>query len=139
MNKSPELDDVYKLLRKKSAYWEDFGRDLFLDENFRQQLRHERSSTAEAKLTKVLNKWIESESSDVTWRNLMKVLKRLQFLDMAMDVKRYLERKEVIENYHQKMDYKGHLFKSMCDVLSLKVIHVHHDLRKMFITLVWND
>ena len=21
----------------------------------------------------------------------------------------------------------------------LKVIHVHHDLRKMFITLVWND
>ena len=23
--------------------------------------------------------------------------------------------------------------------LLLKVIHVHHDLRKMFITLVWND
>ena len=21
----------------------------------------------------------------------------------------------------------------------LKVIHIHHDLRKMFITLVWND
>ena len=22
---------------------------------------------------------------------------------------------------------------------NLKVIHIHHDLRKMFITLVWND
>ena len=22
---------------------------------------------------------------------------------------------------------------------NVKVIHVHHDLRKMFITLVWND
>ena len=24
-------------------------------------------------------------------------------------------------------------------VYALKVIHVHHDLRQMFITLVWND
>ena len=23
--------------------------------------------------------------------------------------------------------------------ITLKVIHVHHDLRKMFITLVWKD
>ena len=29
-----------------------------------------------------------------------------------------------------------HMYKLL---ISLKVIYVHHDLRKMFITLVWND
>ena len=114
LKKSPEIDDVFNLLKIKSAHWDDFARDLFLDYSFRELLKHEDSLTAMEKLERVLKKWIECESSDVTWSNLMQVLKRLQFLDIAMDVKRYLERKEVIEKYHQKMDYKGQLFKINC-------------------------
>ena len=79
-----------------------------MDYNFRQQL-HKDSLTANAKLEKVLRKWMQSESSDVTWSNLFEVLEQLQFLDIASEVKSYLDRKEVIEKYHKKKDYTGQL------------------------------
>ena len=113
LKKSPEVDDVYKLLRKKSAHWDDFARELLIDYNFRQELQ-EGCSTTNAKLEKVLRKWMESKSSDVTWRNVFEVLEQLQFLDIASEVKIYLEKKEVIEKYHHKNDYKGQLF--MCGI-----------------------
>ena len=109
MNKSAEVEDVYKFHRNKSAHWDDFARDLLIDYNFRQQLSHDGSLTANAKLEQVIRKWMESKTSDVTWSNLFEVLEQLEFLDIASKVKRYLERKEVIEKYHKKKDYTGQL------------------------------
>ena len=119
MKKSPEFEDVYKFLRNKSAHWDDFARDLLVDYNFRQEL-HQGSLTANAKLEKVLRKWMESKSSDVTWRNLFEVLEQLQFLDTASHVKSYLEREEVIEKYYQKKDCTGQLL--MCVVYNQCII-----------------
>ena len=110
LNKSPEVDDVYELLSKRSVRWNDFARALNIDLNFRETLVREGSTTTEeCKLEKVLQKWMESKSSDVTWNNLVDVLEQLHFLDIASEVKCYLERKEVIEKYHKKKDYTGQL------------------------------
>ena len=106
LRKSPERQDVYKLLKKKSTYWDDFARDLDLDINFREELKREGSTTTGgSKLERVIIKWIESESSDVTWNNLIEVLEGLEFLDIAREVKSYLEREEVVKKYSRKDDY----------------------------------
>ena len=111
MKKPPEVDDVYELLSKRSARWNDFARALKIDANFREKLqRHGFATTEETKLESILYKWIESEPSDVTWSNLIKVLERLQFLDIASEVKGYLKNEEVIKKYRQKKDYTGQLF-----------------------------
>ena len=106
LKKSPERQDAYKLLKKKSANWDDFARDLDIELNFREDLQREGSTrTSGSKLERILIKWIESESSDVTWSNLIEVLEGLEFLDLVREVKSYLEKGEVIEKYSQKEDY----------------------------------
>ena len=132
LNKLPEFEDVYKFLRNKSAHWDDFATDMLIDYNFRQQLSHDGSLTANRKLEEVILKWIESKSSDVTWSNLFEVLEQLEFLDIASKVKTYLERKEVIEKYHQKKDYTGQL---LCWwYIRIMLVYYQYAIRIM---LVW--
>ena len=102
LKKSPEVEDVYELLSKRSAHWDNFARALKIDINFREKLQRKSFTiTEESKVESVLIKWIESESSDVTWSNLIEVPEQLQFLDVAREVKIYLE-KEVFENIIRK-------------------------------------
>ena len=116
LKKSPEFDDVYELLSKRSARWDNFARALKIDINFREKLQRESFTTDESKVESILRKWIESESSDVTWSNLIEVLEQLQFLDVAREVKIYLKKEEVIEKYRHKKDYTGQLL-IMCGVV----------------------
>ena len=126
LKKSPEVEDVYELLSKRSAHWDDFARALKIDINFREKLQRESFTiTEESKVESVLIKWIESESSDVTWSNLIEVLEQLQFLNVAREVKIYLEKEEVIEKYHQKEDYTGQLL-IMCGVLLIISIILYY-------------
>ena len=42
------------------------------------------------KLEAVLNNWIETHNSDVSWDNLIQVLTELEFIDVVREVKQYL-------------------------------------------------
>ena len=105
--KSPEMLDVYKLLCERSDDWDDFARGLFINFNFRKELNLEHSTTCGSKLERVLAKWIESKSSDVTWSNLIDVLVELKFSTIVTHVQRYLQTEDVIKKYSRKEDYKG--------------------------------
>ena len=96
------------MLKKKSAHWDDFARELNIDDNLRQDLTNEGNTThSRSKLERVLKKWIESETSEVTWRNVIRVLEDLEFTDLARDVDDYLCKEEVVKKYNQRNNYKS--------------------------------
>ena len=99
--KRPEAYDVYQLLKSKSANWEDFARGLRIKENDRPQLK-----SHEDNLEKVLTKWIQSETSEVTWKYILNVLKSLEYIDLLKIVQMYLRREDVIKKYCKKHDFK---------------------------------
>ena len=85
----PELQDAYSLTRCRSSKWNDLGRMLKVSYDYREHL-HMRIMSEEDKLEAVLHKWIESECSPVTWSNLIHALENIQLMDVARDVKKFL-------------------------------------------------
>lgn len=80
----PKVDEVFDRLKNKSSKWYDIGRELKVEKDYRDSLNHDGSSI-ETKLENVLHKWKESRCSDVTWKNLKKVLKNLGYNDVLQD------------------------------------------------------
>ena len=68
------------------------GRYLGVEFNFRKGLRRAGVlRTNDNKLEAVLNNWIETHCSEVSWDNLIQVLTELEFHDTARDVRRFLQ------------------------------------------------
>ena len=87
------LEDVHPLLVPKSCEWDSIGRCLKVDFNFRKGLlRDGIQMTNDSKLEYVLNKWIETHCSEVSWDNLIQILTKLEFIDIVQDVERFLQR-----------------------------------------------
>ena len=60
--------------------------------DFRQSLLKQGVMTNdEDKLEAVLNNWIETHCSEVSWDNLIQVLTELEFIDVVRDVRRFLQ------------------------------------------------
>ena len=96
------------LLRTKAANWEEFARDLGIGDNYRSQLKEEsRTSSAEKILDKILTKWIDSETSEVTWKKIIDVLTGLEYIALVRNVKTYLRKEDVIKKYCKRMDFTG--------------------------------
>ena len=104
---SPEFLDVYHLLKEKSADWNGFRRELWLDGNYGDTLARDRSLTDDDRLDKVLTKWIDTRSSPVTWNKILEMLRELELLNIADKVKTYLKKEEVIEKYSKKNIFSG--------------------------------
>ena len=69
-----ELKEVFDLFKQISSMWDSIGRALGVSQNFREGLRSEGvRSTKEHNLEQVLNEWIESECSEVSWRHLTEI------------------------------------------------------------------
>ncbi len=82
---------VYDLLRDRAYQWNDIGRELRVSYGYREGLKREGvQSTDETKLDSVIFKWEQSQCSDVTWSNVIKVLKILQFNDLMEPIKNML-------------------------------------------------
>ena len=87
----PDLEDVYNLLKQKSSKWDEIGGGLEVCYNFCQcQLKEGIMTSAQQKLEAVLNKWLESECSEVSWNHLIQVLIDMELVDVAEKVRRYL-------------------------------------------------
>ena len=64
-----------------------------MEYDFRQSLLKQGVMTSdEDKLEAVLNNWIETCCSEVSWDNLIQVLTELEFIDITRDVRRFLQR-----------------------------------------------
>lgn len=62
--------DLLKLLADISSQWEMIGLSLNLSSNFLDGLRS-RSSSHMSNLSKVLQKWMDSRPSPVTWETIL--------------------------------------------------------------------
>ena len=88
----PDLEDVLDQLKRKSFEWYKIGVGLKVDYNFRQsQLKVGIMTNDLERLETVLNKWIESECSEVSWNHLIQVMKDMELVDVAEKVKSYLQ------------------------------------------------
>ena len=98
----PDLEDVLDQLKRKSCKWYEIGVGLKVDHDFRQCQLKEGIMTSDLKrLEAVLNKWIESECSEVSWNHLIQVLIDMELVDVAEKVKRYLQTDlSAIKKYH---------------------------------------
>ena len=86
---TPELKDVYLLLKPKSYDWHVIGIHLGVDFGFRESLQRAGvQRTDDNKLEAVLNKWIVTHCSEVSWDNLIRVLTELEFIDLVKEIKR---------------------------------------------------
>ena len=64
-----------------------------MEYDFRQGLLQQGVMTSNKdKLEAVLNNWIETHCSEVSWDNLIQVLNELEFIDMIREVKSFLQR-----------------------------------------------
>ena len=61
--------------------------------DFRQSLLKQGVMTSdEDKLEAVLNNWIETHCSKVSWNNLIQVLTEMEFIDIVRDVRSFFQR-----------------------------------------------
>ena len=68
-----------------------------MEYGYRQELfRQGVMTNSEAKLEAVLNTWIETHCSEVSWDNLIQVLTELELTDIVRDVKRFLQRDQTL-------------------------------------------
>lgn len=70
----------------KSSKWDDIGRGLGVSVNDREILHYDNSRTAEKKLECVIDSWIQSQCSPVTWYNFIQVLKKLGYQDIISQI-----------------------------------------------------
>ena len=98
----PDLEDVLDQLKQKSCKWYEIGVGLKVDHDFRQCQLKEGIMTSDLKrLEAVLNKWIESECSEVSWNHLIQVLIDIELVDVAEKVRSYLQTDlSAIKKYH---------------------------------------
>ena len=90
MKRSPVRKDVYKLLRKHSIHYDEFALQLDIDDDFRDNLRAKNEEN-HWKLEQVLRKWIDSETCEVTWAKIIKVLDDLEMKTVAKEVVDFLK------------------------------------------------
>ena len=103
--KSPELDDVFSCMSTLSASWHDIGGRLRVPLGDRQSLLQHASISNDGKLEKILDKWIGSQTSDVTWKMIIGVLIAIEKKNIASEVTRYLDKKQNYDKYIKKEDF----------------------------------
>ena len=81
------------------------GIHLNIPQNDREVLERDISLSHNSKLERIINKWIHSETTDVTWRVIITSLKALDRKDLIKEVIRYLENPATYEKYILKDDF----------------------------------
>ena len=70
LTRKPHIHDLLYLLAEIDYSWSKIGFALYVDNNIIQGLYTQNEDNI-TKLTKVLNKWIDSQSCPVTWENII--------------------------------------------------------------------
>ena len=103
--KSPELDDVFPLMTKLSSSWHDIGGRLRVPIGERQSLLQVTNMSNDGKLERILDIWISSQPSDVTWKMIIDMLIAFEKKNIASEVARFLDKQHIYEKYIQQDDF----------------------------------
>ena len=104
--KSPELNDVLYLLSKLSSHWHDIGEKLQVSIDERNSLLHETKLSDKGKLEKIIDLWISSQTTDVTWKKLLEMLIAFEKKKIASTVTDFLNTQETYDKYAGRSDYQ---------------------------------
>ena len=100
LSQSPDLYDVFDVLRDRAYEWDSIGQELKVPFGYRQELLGKGVMTSDKnKLESVLNEWVESKCSPVTWLTVLKVLKVLQYKDILEYTQLLLKREDILNKY----------------------------------------
>ena len=110
LKKSPEFSDVFDLMKEHPSHLEDFSRELSIPANVRSNVRDDPDFNA--KLEKILRYWIDYEPSDVTWRQVFKVLEKLTMKGVARKVQRFIQKEDVRSKYVMIEDFTPYQYTS---------------------------
>ena len=106
MRKSPEVGDVFSLIKSQSAKWNDIATELKVDDNTRTSVRQDTQLGKDGKLDQILQTWNEAQTSDVTWEKIIEVLKSMKLNKTAGEVKQFLKEPNIIKKYNKAPDFK---------------------------------
>ena len=85
------VNDVHRQLICISVDWDDVGRELGVELNYRDELRRDIGLKNPSRLEFVLHEWSQSsKSSVVNWDTIIEVLKSLRQRQVLRSVKHYL-------------------------------------------------
>lgn len=74
MTKEPEVIDVVKILAPYDYRWRDIGKALYVREGFLEELWESHGMSDLERLDKILQSWIDTRCSEVSWNHFKKVL-----------------------------------------------------------------
>ena len=107
LTKSPEVCDVFKLIKSHSAKWNEIAMELKVDENTRTRLLRDTQLGIDGKLDHILHKWNEAQSTDVTWEKILEMLESLELRKTACEVNKFLKESRIIKKYSKFPDFEG--------------------------------
>ena len=90
--KRPELRHLVQLLAPISSRWDLLGGQLGVEGDFIEGLKN-CEKALNTKLTEVLQKWIDTKPTPVTWEKVIEVVKGpvVQKVDVAVTIQEYLK------------------------------------------------
>ena len=106
MKKSPEVGDVFSLIKSHSVKWNEIAIALKVDDNARTSVRQDIQLGNDGKLDQILQTWNEAQSSDVTWEKIIEVLESMKLKKTASEVKQFLKEPNIIKKYNKAPDFK---------------------------------
>ena len=105
LKKSPNSSEVFDLIKCHSARWDEFASELRVPCNTRDSLGRNISLEDGGRLDRVVEKWVESQCSPVTWENVIDTLLSMDLKTTAGKVQDYLKRQQVITKSSCKQLY----------------------------------
>ena len=105
LKKSPNSSEVFDLIKCHSAIWDEFGIALRVPHDTRESLRHDVALSCLSRLNRVVEKWIQSQCSPVTWENVIDTLLSMDLKTTADEVQDYLKHRQVITKSSCKQLY----------------------------------
>ncbi len=88
------MNEIYRLLQKKSPHWFDIGREFDIPHHVRESIRNDLRYTSDHhRLEEVLNEWLSTTNQSlVTWEEFVRVLtERLNYMDTVHQTNTFLQ------------------------------------------------
>ena len=98
LEKSPNSSEVFDLIKCHADRWDEFGIELQVSLETRDSLRHDVALGDRSRLDRVVMKWIQSQCSPVTWKNIIHTLESMDLKVTARKVQDYLKHQVITKS-----------------------------------------
>lgn len=103
LDKKPKKTDLLNQLAGVAARWRDIGEGLGVNDGDIESLQQSNQRDVN-KLSSVLQKWMDTLCSDVSWRKILEVLDSplVQKKNVADDIRKFLRRDDIFDKYAEQ-------------------------------------